>query len=97
MISGRVLANYQWSGDAVYSMDEAEADGLYLNFSAPLESTNIYFDGWVMLKMGLQATNKNSMLLKLLLILFQDLIMLFVICIILVTHLLFLVVAILGF
>lgn len=59
MISGRVLANYQWSGDAVYSMDEAEADGLYLNFSAPLESTNIYFDGWVMLKNGI-AGNKQK-------------------------------------
>ncbi len=52
MITGKVVANYQWSGDAVYTMDQAEEDGLYLNFSVPEESTNIYFDGWVMLKSG---------------------------------------------
>lgn len=52
MITGKVVANYQWSGDAVYSMDQAEEDDYYLNFAVPKESTNIYFDGWVMLKSG---------------------------------------------
>ncbi len=53
MITGKVVANYQWSGDAVYTMDQAEEDDYYLNFAVPEESTNIYFDGWVMLKSGL--------------------------------------------
>lgn len=52
MITGKVVANYQWSGDAVYTMDQAEEDGYYLDFAVPRESTNIYFDGWVMLKAG---------------------------------------------
>ena len=53
MITGKVVANYQWSGDAVYAMDQAEEDEYYLNFAAPVECTNIYFDGWVMLKKGI--------------------------------------------
>ena len=54
MITGKVLANYQWSGDAVYTMDQAEEDDYYLNFAIPEESTNIYFDAWVMLKNGIR-------------------------------------------
>ena len=53
MISGKVVANYQWSGDAVYAMDQAEEDDFYLNFAVPEESTNLWFDGWVMLKSGI--------------------------------------------
>jgi len=53
MITGKVVANYQWSGDAVYTMDQAEEDEYYLNFAVPKECTNIYFDGWVMLKNGI--------------------------------------------
>ena len=53
IITGKVVANYQWSGDAVYAMDQAEEDGFFLNFAVPEESTNIYFDGWVMLKNGI--------------------------------------------
>ena len=55
MITGKVLANYQWSGDAVYTMDQAEEDDYYLNFAIPEESTNIYFDGWVMLRSGVEG------------------------------------------
>ena len=53
MVSGKVLANYQWSGDAVYAMDQAEEDDFYLDFAVPEESTNLWFDGWVMLKSGI--------------------------------------------
>ena len=53
MITGKVVANYQWSGDAVYTMDQADEDEYTLNFAVPEESTNIYFDGWVMLKSGI--------------------------------------------
>ena len=54
MITGKVVANYQWSGDAVYTMDQADEDDYTLNFAVPVESTNIYFDGWVMLKSGIE-------------------------------------------
>ncbi|MGN0355480.1 MAG: ABC transporter substrate-binding protein [Muricoprocola sp.] len=54
MITGKVVANYQWSGDAVYTMDQADEDDLYLEFAIPEEATNIYFDGWVMLKNGIR-------------------------------------------
>ncbi|MCR5800891.1 MAG: extracellular solute-binding protein [Lachnospiraceae bacterium] len=53
MITGKVVANYQWSGDAVYAMDQAEEEDYYLNFAVPEESTNLWFDGWVMLKKGI--------------------------------------------
>lgn len=54
MITGKVAANYQWSGDAVYTMDQADEDDFTLAFAVPEESTNIYFDGWVMLKNGIR-------------------------------------------
>jgi spermidine/putrescine transport system substrate-binding protein len=61
MITGKVVANYQWSGDAVYTMDQADEDDYQLNFAVPRESTNIYFDGWVMLKRGIgQGTDKQK-------------------------------------
>ena len=53
MVTGKVAANYQWSGDAVYTMDQAEEDDYYLEFAVPRESSDIYFDGWVMLKCGI--------------------------------------------
>lgn len=53
MVTGKVAANYQWSGDAVYTMDQAEEDDYYLNFAIPEEVSNIYFDGWVMLRRGI--------------------------------------------
>ncbi len=61
MITGKVVANYQWSGDAVYTMQQAEdVDDVRLAFAVPKESTNIYFDGWVMLKRGIeQDANKQ--------------------------------------
>ncbi|MDO5455636.1 MAG: extracellular solute-binding protein [Eubacteriales bacterium] len=53
MITSKVVCNYQWSGDGTYTMDQADEDGLELAFTVPVESTNIYFDGWVMLKNGI--------------------------------------------
>lgn len=55
MITGKVVANYQWSGDAVFIMDEADGDEsnpTELWYSVPDECTNLWFDGWVMLKDG---------------------------------------------
>lgn len=53
MISGKVVANLQWSGDGVYALDQAEEDGFYLNWAVPEECTNLWFDGWVMLESGI--------------------------------------------
>lgn len=55
MVTGKIVANYQWSGDAVYAMDQAEEDEVYLEFVAPKECTNLWFDGWIMLKKGING------------------------------------------
>ena len=55
MVSGKVFANLQWSGDAVYTMDQAEEDDLYLSWAVPEECTNLWLDGWVMLKEGING------------------------------------------
>lgn len=60
MITGKVVASYQWSGDAVYAMDQAEEEGSYLNFAIPEECTNLWFDGWVMLKPGIDGNQERK-------------------------------------
>ncbi|MDE7028421.1 MAG: extracellular solute-binding protein [Lachnospiraceae bacterium] len=55
MITGKIVANYQWSGDAVYAMDQADEDDFELKFAVPKESTNLWFDGWVMLQNGIEG------------------------------------------
>lgn len=60
MVTGKIYANYQWSGDAVYSLDQADEEGLYLEFAVPQESTNIWFDGWTMLKKGLEQDSRKK-------------------------------------
>ena len=52
MVTGKVVANEQWSGDAVYTIDQAEEDDLTLCYVAPEEGTNLWFDGWILLKSG---------------------------------------------
>jgi len=54
LVTGKVVANCQWSGDGVYTLDQADEDGFKLAFAVPEEVTNIYFDGWVMLKSGIR-------------------------------------------
>ncbi len=60
MITGKVVANMQWSGDAVYTMDQAEEDGFQLNYSVPEECTNLWFDGWVMMKNGIEEDSRKQ-------------------------------------
>jgi spermidine/putrescine transport system substrate-binding protein len=60
MVTGKVYANYQWSGDAVYTMDQAEEDDVYLNYSVPEECSNLWFDGWVMLKSGINGDSDRQ-------------------------------------
>ena len=61
MVTGKVLANEQWSGDAVYTMDQADEDGVELCYSAPEEGTNLWFDGWLMLKSGIGEDRDKQM------------------------------------
>lgn len=60
IVSGKIVANYQWSGDAVYAMDQAEEDGVSLDFAIPEECTNLWFDGWVMLKSGISEDPRKQ-------------------------------------
>lgn len=62
MITGKVVANYQWSGDAVFIMDEADDDSnpTELWYSVPDECTNLWFDGWVMLKDGILGDERKK-------------------------------------
>jgi spermidine/putrescine transport system substrate-binding protein len=48
--AGRLDASYQWSGDAVYILDMAEENDLFLEYSIPKSASNLWFDGWVMMK-----------------------------------------------
>ena len=47
--TGRLGASYQWSGDAVFILDEAEAD-IDLEYSIPQATSNLWFDGWTLMK-----------------------------------------------
>ena len=60
MVTGKVIANYQWSGDAVYIMDQADEEETELWYSVPEESTNLWFDGWVMLKDGIAGSEQKQ-------------------------------------
>ena len=53
LVSGKVVANLQWSGDGVYSMQQVEEEGIKLRYDVPKASTNLWFDGWCMLKAGI--------------------------------------------
>ncbi len=48
MITGKIEVNFAWSGDAVYTIDEAELAGLDFGYVVPEEGSNVWFDGWVM-------------------------------------------------
>lgn len=55
MAQGKIAINFAWSGDAVYTLDEAETpdagdNALYLKYAVPTEGSNIFFDGWAMPK-----------------------------------------------
>ncbi len=60
IVSGKVVGNLQWSGDAVYSMQQVEEEGLQLKYAIPKESTNSWFDGWCMLKKGIAGDKEKQ-------------------------------------
>lgn len=62
-VSGKVSINYQWSGDAVTILSEADGsyydeeepapigfEPLYLNYCIPDTVSNLWFDGWAITK-----------------------------------------------
>lgn len=61
LVTGKVLANQQWSGDAVYTLDQAEEEGRELCYSVPEEASNIWFDGWVMLKDSVEGDDDKRL------------------------------------
>ena len=55
IVTGRFDISYQWSGDAVYTLDMGESDEirsepLYLEYCIPESASNLWFDGWVLMK-----------------------------------------------
>ena len=60
MVSGKVVANMQWSGDAVYTMDQADEDDYELDYFVPDEASNLWFDGFCMLKDGISENPKKK-------------------------------------
>ncbi len=60
LVTGKVVANLQWSGDGPYTLDQAEEEDLYLSYAVPKECTNLWFDGWVMLKSGVENDKEKQ-------------------------------------
>ena len=58
IVTGKIGINLAWSGDAVYSMDQAEDPKQVgnniqtLTYSVPETGSNLWFDAWVMPKTG---------------------------------------------
>ena len=50
MLTGKIDVNFAWSGDAVYTISEAESAGIKFEYIVPEEGSNVWFDGWVMPK-----------------------------------------------
>ncbi len=50
MTKGELYLNLTWSGDAVWSIEEAAAVGVNLDYYVPNEGSNVWYDGWVIPK-----------------------------------------------
>ena len=51
IVTGKIGINFAWSGDAVYSMEQAEAEkDLELYYSIPNTGSNLWMDAWCMPK-----------------------------------------------
>lgn len=60
MVTGKVVANMQWSGDGAYTMDQAEEDGLELSYAVPEGCSNLWFDGFCMIKDGIAGDEEKK-------------------------------------
>ena len=50
IVTGKISANFAWSGDAVAAIDEGDSAGATLGYAVPDEGSNVWFDGFVMTK-----------------------------------------------
>ena len=50
MTQERGWASLNWSGDAVWAIEEAAEVGVELKYRVPAEGSNVWFDGWVIPK-----------------------------------------------
>lgn len=50
MVQERGWASLNWSGDAVWAIEEAAEVGVELKYNVPTGGSNIWFDGWVIPK-----------------------------------------------
>ncbi len=50
MTKGRGVISLNWSGDAVWAIEEAAAVGVNLDYIVPEEGSTVWFDGWVIPK-----------------------------------------------
>jgi len=50
MTKGRGVISLNWSGDAVWAIDEAAEVGVSLDYVVPDEGSTVWFDGWVIPK-----------------------------------------------
>ena len=50
MTKGRGVISLNWSGDAVWAIEEAAEVGVSLAYVVPEEGSNVWFDGWVIPK-----------------------------------------------
>ncbi|MBQ9514139.1 MAG: extracellular solute-binding protein [Clostridia bacterium] len=55
IIKGDTDIYVAWSGDGVYALDEADEEEKTLNFIVPEEGSNVWYDGWCIVK---NAKNK---------------------------------------
>ncbi len=50
MTKDRAWVSLNWSGDAVWAIEEAESVGVSLDYVVPEEGSTVWFDGWVIPK-----------------------------------------------
>ena len=50
MTQERAWISLNWSGDAVWAIEEGAAVGVELRYAVPAEGSNVWFDGWVIPK-----------------------------------------------
>ena len=57
MSKGSVWLNLSWSGDAMWAIEQARENDIYLDYLIPVEGSNVWFDSWCIPK---YAVNKKA-------------------------------------
>lgn len=62
IVTGKIGINFAWSGDAVYSMEQAEEEKeLELYYSIPNTGSNLWMDAWCMPKSSLRSEAQKEL------------------------------------